>query len=296
MRAGLSLKGYSMGWNGSGNLVKTTPTVNANKERMFNRVVLRVLTIIGISLVIFFIISLLPKNDTKAKNVPPVKKSILKRKVLNTSKQISEKPKPLTNKQIRMLGENETNLLSAAELEYWKMFHPYPPPDKDQPIPKKGAYAIFDQHVDNEIAAVLATEPGTMIIGNRSYGESFERRFRNSIKKPIIVQEDDSDYEKSLKRLVIQAKIEMKDALDNGEDIGKMMSDARDELAKLGRYRAELEKIAAREIAKAQTDGDIEIVIDSVNKLLESKGIAPITGNALTRIGIKIQELNKHHE
>ena len=252
---------------------------------------------LGVGLAALSIVSMVPKPDkiTVAKKVV-TKTSAPKGNVLKAPKQIAEKPEPLTNKQIRMLSESETNKLSAAEIEYWKMFHPYPPPDKDQPVPKKGAYAIFEQHVDNEIAAVLATEPGTMIIGNRAYGEAFERRFLNSIKKPIIVKEDDSDYDKSLKRSVIQAKIEMKAAFDNGEDIGKMMADARDELAKLGRYRAELEKTATREIAKAKTDEEVEIVIDAVNKMLESKGIAPITGNALTRIGIIMQESNKHHE
>jgi hypothetical protein len=286
-----------MAWNGSGCLKKTTSVRDANKGRSLSKFYFILLTIFAVGLVVLLVISLLPKTDdvVMIKNVQQ-KKASPKRKIFKVHKQIAQKPELLTNKQIRMLNESETNLLSAAELEYWKMFHPYPPPDKDQPIPKRGNYAIFDQHVDNEIAAVLATEPGTMIIGNRTYGESFERRFRNSIKKPIIVNEDDSDYDKSLKRSVIQAKIEMKDALDNGEDIGKMMADARDELAKLGRYRAELEKIAVREITKAQSDAEVEIVIDSVNRLLESKGIAPIAGNALTRIGIKMQEINKNHE
>ena len=288
-----------MAWNGSNGRQRGKPPARGSNTGLSSaRLIWGAVAMFGIVLVAFSIVSMLPKNDKKpvSGKVPAKTSASNKGNSFKAPKRIAEKSEPLTNKQIRMLGENETNRLSAAEIEYWKMFHPYPPPDKDQPVLKKGAYAIFDEHVDNEIAAVLATEPGTMIIGNRTYGEAFERRFRNSIKRPIIVKEDDSDFNKTLKRSVIQAKIEMKAALDNGEDIGKMMSDARDELAKLGRYRAELEKTATRQIAKAQSDEDVEIVIEAVNKMLETKGIAPITGNALTRIGIIMQESNNHHE
>ena len=215
----------------------------------------------------------------------------------------AEKPTPLTkpkeyssldNIQLRRLPESETNNLTEAQVKYWRMFHPWPPPDKDQPKAKHGKYHIFETRADNEIAFVLATEPGTMVIGNRSVGPDFESRFLKSLEKPIIVSKDDSEYEQNLKRAVIEAKLNLKDALDRGEDIGKIMDEARDELQKMARYRAQLEKEATVLLHRgAMGAADAEDVIKAVNKMLEDKGIAPIELNSMSRLAIKYQNIVK---
>ena len=174
------------------------------------------------------------------------------------------------------------------------MFHPWPPPDKDQPKAKHGKYHIFETRADNEIAFVLATEPGTMVIGNRSVGPDFESRFLKSLEKPIIVSKDDSEYEQNLKRAVIEAKLNLKDALDRGEDIGKIMDEARDELQKMARYRAQLEKEATVMLHRGEIGAaDAEDVIKAVNKMLEEKGIAPIELNSMSRLAMKYQNIVK---
>ena len=226
-----------------------------------------------------------PKRPTKAS--PPV--------VAKPTPQ----PKPkdysaLDNIQLRRLPESETNNLTEAQVKYWRMFHPWPPPDKDQPKAKHGKYHIFETRADNEIAFVLATEPGTMVIGNRSVGPDFESRFLKSLEKPIIVSKDDSEYEQNLKRAVIEAKLNLKDALDRGEDIGKIMDEARAELQKLARYRAQLEKEATVMLHRGEIGAaDAEDVIKAVNKMLEEKGIAPIELNSMSRLAMKYQNIVK---
>ncbi len=226
-----------------------------------------------------------PKRPTKAS--PPV------------MAKPTPQPKPkdysaLDNIQLRRLPESETNNLTEAQVKYWRMFHPWPPPDKDQPKAKHGKYHIFETRADNEIAFVLATEPGTMVIGNRSVGPDFESRFLKSLEKPIIVSKDDSEYEQNLKRAVIEAKLNLKDALDRGEDIGKIMDEARDELQKMARYRAQLEKEATVLLHRgAMGAADAEDVIKAVNKMLEDKGIAPIELNSMSRLAIKYQNIVK---
>ena len=208
-------------------------------------------------------------------------------------------PKPkdysaLDNIQLRRLPESETNNLTEAQVKYWRMFHPWPPPDKDQPKAKHGKYHIFETRADNEIAFVLATEPGTMVIGNRSVGPDFESRFLKSLEKPIIVSKDDSEYEQNLKRAVIEAKLNLKDALDRGEDIGRIMDEARAELQKLARYRAQLEKEATVMLHRGEIGAaDAEDVIKAVNKMLEEKGIAPIELNSMSRLAMKYQNIVK---
>ena len=226
-----------------------------------------------------------PKRPTKAS--PPV---VAKPTPLPKPKDYSS----LDNIQLRRLPESETNNLTEAQVKYWRMFHPWPPPDKDQPKAKHGKYHIFETRADNEIAFVLATEPGTMVIGNRSVGPDFESRFLKSLEKPIIVSKDDSEYEQNLKRAVIEAKLNLKDALDRGEDIGKIMDEARAELQKLARYRAQLEKEATVMLHRGEIGAaDAEDVIKAVNKMLEEKGIAPIELNSMSRLAMKYQNIVK---
>ena len=218
-------------------------------------------------------------------------------KTVREKKPIAKDYANISNWDLRHLSTDETNNLNAAQIEYWKMFHPWPPPDENQPRVAKPKYAIFDTRADNEIAFVLSTEPGQMLIGKRNVGPGFEERFLKSITRPIIVKEDDSDYDKSLKRAVIAAKLELKDAYDRGEDIEKMMDDARDELQRLGRYRAELEKEALRQLhRKGATAEDVEDMISAVNIMLEDKGIAPIELNSMSRLALKLQGLTTKEE
>ena len=198
----------------------------------------------------------------------------------------------LDNIALRRLLASETNNLTEAQVKYWKMFHPWPPPDENQPRTKHGKYHIFESRADNEIAFVLATEPGTMVLGNRSVGPDFERRFLKSLERPIIVSKDDSDYDRELKRAVIDAKIELKAAYDRGEDIGKIMDEARDELQRLARYRAQVEKEALKMMHRpGATAQDADATIEAVNKMLEAKGMAPIELNSMSRLSMKYQRM-----
>ena len=187
---------------------------------------------------------------------------------------------------------SETNNLTEAQVNYWEMFHPWPPPDANQPKAIKGRYQIFNNKVDNEIAFVVSVEPGTMVLGNRSVGLDFERRFLKSIENPIIINEDDSIYVKELKRAVIDAKLELKEAYDRGEDIGEIMDEARDELQRIARYKAQMEKEIVAMLSRGEaTAQDSEDMIKAMNIMLEEKGIGPIELNSMSRIALKYQNL-----
>ena len=197
----------------------------------------------------------------------------------------------LVGKELRRVPESETNRLTAAQIEYWKMFHPYPPPSKFQPLVHRGEWEIFEERVDNEIAGVLSIEPGETLLGIRGRDERFERRFLKSLTRPIIVKEDDSDYAKNLKRAVIEAKADLKAAYDRGEDITQIMEDARNEMQRLGQYKANLEKEAMKLARRANSADEVADTIGAVNKMLEDKGIAPIELNSMSRLAVKYQKL-----
>lgn len=148
----------------------------------------------------------------------------------------------------------------------------------------RGAYHIFDHASDNEIACYLSIKPGDAIVGPSRYTGKFKQRFLESLKTPIIVTEDDTPEQAQLKRDVIAAKVELKDALDRGEDIEQIMLDTRQELQDLALYKMELRK-QFNELRRTEgtTDEDVDTLLEACNKMLESKGIAPMKFGPITR-------------
>ena len=148
----------------------------------------------------------------------------------------------------------------------------------------KGAYHIFDHACDNEIACYLSMKPGDALVGPARYTGKFKDKFLESLKTPIIVTEDDTPEQAQLKRDVIAAKLELKDALDRGEDIEQIMLDTRQELQDMARYKMELRK-QFNELRRAEgtTNEDIDTLLEACNKMLESKGIAPMKFGPITR-------------
>lgn len=263
------------------------------------RVVVYALCLIlaGVLIWIFYPKSKMPHKDVQArpKSVKSEKPEVPKPKPKPAKSVVADKPKEpdyknISNRDLRHLSADKTNNLTEAQIEYWKMFHPWPPPDENQPKREKPRYAIFDTRAENEIAFVLSTEPGQMVIGQREVGPGFEERFLKSITRPIVVNEKDSDYDKALKHSVIEAKIQLKQAYDNGENIAKILDDARAELQRLGRFRHDLEKEAMKQLrGKNKTAQDIEDMITAVNAMLDEKGLAPIELNSMSRLALKLQ-------
>lgn len=161
----------------------------------------------------------------------------------------------------------------------------------------KGKYEIFDHSCENEIAGFMAMEPGQGLVGTPRYNGRFTKDFLESLKHPIIVSQDDTPEDAALKRAVIQAKIDLKDAYDRGEDIEQIMLDTRKEMQDLARYKQEL-KQQLHEMVKGDsemTTEEMEGLVNAANQMLDAKGIAPMKFGPLTRRKIMLmreQEAN----
>lgn len=202
----------------------------------------------------------------------------------------------LSDWDIRHVSENETNNLSKAQLEYWKQSHPWPLPiEKEQPNWAKSRTSIFKEKVNNEIAFVVGIEPGTQIFGERKFDERFVKRFLSSLNKPIVINDDDSDYDKWLKQTLTDAKAELKAAYDRGEDIVQIMNDSRAELKRLAQVKEDVLSVAAAELRKKDPSPvfDEKMMVQIVNQVLEQKGIAPIEGESISRLVMKRRALRK---
>ena len=141
------------------------------------------------------------------------------------------------------------------------------------------ASKLFEHSSDLAVASLLTIEPGEGLLGDSSdYYEDFKSEFLESLKTPIIVTKDDSEEVKLLKESVIEARKELKDRLDAGEDLTQFMRESREQMRELGLYRDEIERQVHDIIAQKDelSDQDIEDLQGAANKMLEDRGVKPI--------------------
>lgn len=151
---------------------------------------------------------------------------------------------------------------------------------------RKPPHHIFDQPCNNEIATYLSVKPGDVLVGTRRYTGKFKQQFLDSIKDVIVISPNDTPEQAQLKKDVIAARLQLKDALDRGEDIEQIMIDTRNELQDLMRVKNSVKSIFKKEVVKCETEQDVDMMISACNQMLAEKGIAPLKCNALTRLNI----------
>ena len=159
----------------------------------------------------------------------------------------------------------------------------------------KSKYAIFKHPSENILAGILMSKPGQGMVGTPHYNGKFTQNFLESLSEPIVVNDDDPDDVKELKRALTEVKKELKAAHDRGEDIEEIVLDARMECQELARYRHQLE-VSIHEFAKKEegiTEKDIDDYVAAANEMLAQKGIAPLKLTTISRIKLKLKESEK---
>ena len=140
---------------------------------------------------------------------------------------------------------------------------------------------------------LLTIKPGQMLVGTPRYNGHVQRDFLESLKEPIIIKDDDSEYDKELKRAVRDAKIELKAAYDRGENIEDILLRSREEMQKLGRYKQELKTMTIQGLSNAATAEEMDDYIQAANKMLEAKGIQPMDLSPIAKIKLRMKENKK---
>lgn len=181
---------------------------------------------------------------------------------------------------------DSTNGLSKMQMMKWRFHHRPPARWTNNTSRTQGPapYEIFKYNSENEIAALISVEPGMGIVGNGNYGERFRQDFLQPLKEPIIPLHDDLPEHAELKRRVNEVKIELKGRMDAGEDLGDILTQARNDLRKMAETKKMIEK-DLRELNKKgdMTVEDLDTYVEAANKLLESKGVAPLKLSPLMR-------------
>ena len=148
----------------------------------------------------------------------------------------------------------------------------------------KSKYSIFENRSDNEIAGILMANPGEAVVGTKRYDKWFEKQFLKSIETPIEVSPDDEPWQADLKKLVMQARLELKEAHDKGEDIATIMSESRQQLQDLAKYKLSVKQIYAQNVKECATEQEVADLQKAVNVMLEEKGCAPMNFTPLTKM------------
>ena len=125
--------------------------------------------------------------------------------------------------------------------------------------------------------------PGEGLVGSPDYDESFREEFLKSCETPIIIDEDDTEYEKQLKREMEELKIDLRQRMRNGEDICEIMTETREEMMRLGVVRQQIEGEMRNMLSDAESVEDFDDCIEAADRILEAQGIAPLRINPIVR-------------
>ena len=129
----------------------------------------------------------------------------------------------------------------------------------------------FKYMSENEIAVVLDTKPGDMVLDTISH-PNFERDFLKSLEEVIVPLPTDDEKTAQLKRDMVQAKIVLKEAYDNGESITDILREERAQLIKIHGLRENLFR-ELKEIEKtAKSSQEIDDFVSAANLMLDEYG------------------------
>ena len=215
----------------------------------------------------------------KAKSVSTVSKPPQK---IKPKHELAEVQKP---QKARYWEQPTTNGLTECQILKWKHMHSSPPSytNNAMRLRPKSEFEIFDTRAENEIAMFMTMEPGTGLVGDPDYGDAFRNEFLKSCETPILISDDDNDYQRQLKKDMIALKLELRDRMRNGEDICAIMRETREEMMRLGTLKQQIEDELHEMLRNAKSKEDVEVSVEAANKLLEDNGVSPIKLSPITK-------------
>jgi len=205
---------------------------------------------------------------------------------------VEEKPKP----KFWEVDASQTNGFSEVMQHKWRVAHRPKPAHTNrlEDIRHRARSSIFRYRSENFIAALLTAKPGETMLGTPNL-RGISEDFMKSCEEPILVTEDDDDYNRDLKKMMNETKIELRQRMKDGEKLEDILTDTRKELQRLSICRQEMQQeIAAYRREGDHTDQDVADFVAAANKILESKGVTPIELSPI--IKSRLKHLNQQSE
>lgn len=151
-------------------------------------------------------------------------------------------------------------------------------------ISTRGNMHEFKHPVENEIAALIMAQPGEPLVGEPDYS-NMKQDFVNALIDKIEIGEDDSEMDRELKQNVEELKKELAERVKNGEDIVEIFKEARRELRMSADYKQNLNEVVLEQLYDPDiSDEDLATTMQAANKMLEDKGIEPISETRFLKV------------
>ena len=258
------------GWNRGSSQAASAPVGKQGKGKW---VVLALVVVVICGIAAWFLVA--PKGKVEVGKDREASKRIAEVKPAAAPKAVEEEKKPEI--PYWEVDASQTNGFTREMVHKWLDKHRAPPGYRYKLNRKKSKWHIFDYKSENIIASLLCAKPGAAKIGRMRIDGRITEDFLESCKHPIIPTAEDDEFTKNLKRQMNQVKIELKERIDNGEDLAKIIEDTNDEMRKLAMFKMDLKKDLNKLIREgAKTKEDVEAFREAANKMLEAKGIAPL--------------------
>lgn len=201
-----------------------------------------------------------------------------------------EEETPVEKKEIPYWELPTTNGLTQMQALKWKHRHTKIAFTNDiTRYDEKPRYKVFDTGIDNRLACYMTMEAGEGMVGTPVFDDRFRQEFEESLKHPIIIDENDDEYTKELKRAVREAKVELVNRVKDGEDICQIFEETHDEMMRFATMKSDI----VQEFTKYARDPDnsvedVEDYFKAANKLLEEKGVAPFKMSPVLKEAIRL--------
>lgn len=157
----------------------------------------------------------------------------------------------------------------------------------------KNGEQLFHTVSDIYISRLVNSTPGNAVIGTMNY-DKFKEQFIKSLSQPIIINENDSEEAKMKKQAVIDTRAELKQMLDNGQDIAQIMREAESEMRRLWQYRRALHlELSATFRERSSSIENMQNYIDAANKMLKENGLEPLKHPQFWIRRLQNEEINK---
>jgi hypothetical protein len=154
---------------------------------------------------------------------------------------------------------------------------------QNDPFPK------LKHRSDYEIATLITVRPGGMLFGQVEYDDKFKESFINSLTARNEPVEGDSEWDIELKAAIEETKKELLQRIKDGEDLGDILREAREESRRLASYKREIQSLIRESLGDENaTENDVKDVIKAANQMLEEKGIEPFKEDAFLRSRMRI--------
>lgn len=263
-----------MAWNRSSEEAKKTTvrTASRGKSTVIHGVVAGlVVAALGGAAIWFFSSGDAPVRATKERTqgrIKEVKPSISTNVV---AKVVEKKPEPVETdpskirvKTFSVVTNSMGNIVEryqTADGKTHKWIRPSRPP-------------VFTHSTDDIISMALAQNSGGQMPPLPLSG-NMDKEFLRSIEEPIIIEPGDSEEIKERKRIVREARLEIKKLMDQGMHFNEIMADHE----KVFNENAEIRAQAIAEARKIRDEGDTEGTaqyVDAMNAAFENMGIDKI--------------------